>query len=326
MGQGWATPVQRYEGILEHAKKSGNKKEEAKAYLELGKFYEQNKQSEKAMECYNNALKIARKRKDEEQESKACHGLSSANRSINEVYLADEYLKRAKELEIISTYNKNPSEFKIKDVLKKLLTSDGNKRWSIIIGHEPDDNKQSSNTSESAHMQNTQHETPDKAYKHFEKVFADPSKYKKQINDYRNTRGISSGPEGDDMEISAYLWLGHNLLLIGQHKQSLECYNEVIKRAAHLEDKKMEMIAYLGLGSAFSNMEDSESSIKYFLKALTMAEEFDDNNLRRETHIKLGNVYYTAGKFNEALESYRKAKKISADLGARKDESNPYFM
>ena len=324
MGQWWSNPIQYREQLLEHAKKTGNKKGEAKAYNDLGKAYVLNKQFEKAKKCFNNSLKIAKQQKDEMQESNAYRGLASANASTNEFEIAMEYANKALEVDLISQCNEKWSKYLDEFEIEKLSTSNTNKRWSRIIG-EPD-NKQSSHTSDSADLQNTQHETPNRAYKHLEKAFAVLTKHKKTINDYKNILGIPPGPEENNLEISAYLWLGHSLLLIGQHKESLECYNEVIKRATQFKDKKMEMSGYLGLGSAFSNMEDSESSIKYFLKALTMAEEYGDNNLKRETHIKLGNVCYTAGKFNEALKSYRKAQKISADLGARTDENNPYFM
>jgi tetratricopeptide (TPR) repeat protein len=164
-------------------------------------------------------------------------------------------------------------------------------------------------------------------YNHFETVLEAPSKYRKAINVFKNERGILPHIEEDNKtEIAAYHWLGCNFMLIGQQKESIDCYNELLKFASQIEDKKMEMNAYVGLGRAFSNMGDFESSEKYFLKALKMSKQHDDNGLLKETHIMLGNVYYTAGKFENALESYLEAQKILVDFGATKDDTNPYII
>jgi tetratricopeptide (TPR) repeat protein len=135
-----------------------------------------------------------------------------------------------------------------------------------------------------------------------------------------------TGLEGNKMKMTAYLKRGLSLLLIGQHKESTICYQEVAKLASQIEDKEAEMKAYVGLGRAFSNMGDFESSEKFFLKALAVANQHNDNNLVKEACIMLGNVYYTAGKFENALESYLEAQKISVELGARKDKTLVEFQ
>jgi tetratricopeptide (TPR) repeat protein len=118
--------------MLERAKRNGNKNEEAGAYLNLGKAFEENKQFEKAIECFNNVLKIAKNQKDTEQEMNAYLGLASAYAANNEPDVEKEYLKKALEPEIIGCYNKDPSKFKNKDVIKKLSTSDFNEGLPII--------------------------------------------------------------------------------------------------------------------------------------------------------------------------------------------------
>ena len=167
----------------------------------------------------------------------------------------------------------------------------------------------------------------EKDNKHFENLFVNPPKHKEAINHLKNIRGILPNLVGDESEISAYHWLGYNFLLMGQHKKSTECYNEVLKLAIEIGDKKKEISAYVGLGNAFSGMGNFESlAEKYFLEALSMMEQTDDNHeyVQKETHIKLANVYYTTGKFDAALDSYFKAQQISVDLDAIKDQTYPY--
>ena len=132
MGQPLSTPIQRYEGVLEFAKRIGNKKEEAQAYLDLGKAYEENKEPAKAKRCFNNALEIAKDQKDLEQEKNAYSGLASASTLSNEFQLAFQYLRKAKEVALIISYNRNAS--KLQDEAENLSTSDANKRCSTTVG------------------------------------------------------------------------------------------------------------------------------------------------------------------------------------------------
>jgi tetratricopeptide (TPR) repeat protein len=134
MGQLWSTPIQRYKGILEVAKRKGNKKEEAQAYLDLGEAYEENGEPAKAKRCFNNALKIAKDQKDMEQEKNAYNGLASASASSNEFQLAIEYLDKASKVELISYGNQNLSKLQDEVTIEKLSTSDANKRWSTVVG------------------------------------------------------------------------------------------------------------------------------------------------------------------------------------------------
>jgi tetratricopeptide (TPR) repeat protein len=132
MGQLFSTPIQRYEVNLEVAKRIGNKKEEAQAYLDLGKAYEENGEPAKAKRCFNNALEIAKDQKDLEQEKNAYSGLASASTLSNEFQLAFQYLRKAREVALIISYNRNAS--KLQDEAEKVSTSYANKRWSTTVG------------------------------------------------------------------------------------------------------------------------------------------------------------------------------------------------
>ena len=130
----WSTPIQRHERVLEVAKRKGNKKAEAKAYLDLGKAYEENGEHAKAKRCFNNALKIAKDQKDMEQEKNAYNGLAFASIFCNEFQLAFEYLDKATDIELNIYYNQNPSKLQDEVMIEKLSTSDANKRCSTTVG------------------------------------------------------------------------------------------------------------------------------------------------------------------------------------------------
>ena len=72
MGLTPSTPLQRCENDLKLAQETGNKQQEAQAYLELGNLHKLNRQFQAsyaldAMKYFGKALKIAKERKDDEQ-------------------------------------------------------------------------------------------------------------------------------------------------------------------------------------------------------------------------------------------------------------------
>ena len=119
----WMGQLLKHKAILEVAKRKGNKKEEAQAYLNLGEAYEENGEPAKAKRCFNNALKIAKDQNDMEQQKSAYNGLASASASCNEFQQFQQYSRVAAEVELIIYYNQNLSK-----------RQDANKRWSTIVG------------------------------------------------------------------------------------------------------------------------------------------------------------------------------------------------
>ena len=130
----WSTLLENRLEIPKVFKDKGNTDEKAKTYLELRQKFERGKQFENAIECYNNALKIAKILKDRELEKNAYYDLAWAYGLTNKFEVAKEYFNKALEVELISLYHQNASKFQDDDVIEKLSTSDVNKGWSAILG------------------------------------------------------------------------------------------------------------------------------------------------------------------------------------------------
>ena len=135
---------------------------------------------------------------------------------------------------------------------------------------------------------------------------------------------MSPDLKADEIEVTAYQWLGYNQLQAGRYQESIKYYSAVVTFAAQLEDKNRKLNAYLGLADAFNNTGDIESSRKYYLKALMTTA--DDKRLERKIHINLGHAYYKSCMFDAALKSYLKAEELLNDLDESQQEANDYLM
>jgi tetratricopeptide (TPR) repeat protein len=148
--------------------------------------------------------------------------------------------------------------------------------------------------------------------------------YEKAVEYYQKAHKISPDLKADETEVTAYQWLGYNLLKTGHYQESIKCYTDVVNFATQLGDKKRRLNAYLGLGSAFNNTGDCVTSRKYYLKALAVVS--DDKRAEGEIHTNLGHVYYESCMFDSALKSYLKAQEIFNDLGDTQQETNVCLM
>ena len=147
------------------------------------------------------------------------------------------------------------------------------------------------------------------------------SEYEKAIKHYQTAREIFPELETNKFEVTAYQWLGYNLLKQGkQYEKSIEYYTEALKLALHLKDDETRVNVYLGLGIAFNYTGDIASSKTYSIKAIALAEQMDDNILQMKAHTNLGNAYYKSREFEAAVRSFNKVDKILQDLHEGKEE------
>jgi len=91
-----------YEQKLEAARAAGNRKEEAKDLLELGRIHSAPGEEKEAIDCYNRALALQRRLGDERGEATALSGLAAVYAGLGQKQKALDYLNQAGSVDILS--------------------------------------------------------------------------------------------------------------------------------------------------------------------------------------------------------------------------------
>jgi tetratricopeptide (TPR) repeat protein len=116
--------------------------------------------------------------------------------------------------------------------------------------------------------------------------------------------------------------LGSAYLDLGDAKKAIDYYEEALKITREIDDRRGEGAALGNLGLAYSALGDAKKAIEYYEQDLKIAREIGD---RRGEGAALGNMwnaYSDLGDDKKAIEYYEQALKIAREIGDRRREGN----
>ncbi|CAB3982350.1 Tetratricopeptide repeat 28 [Paramuricea clavata] len=210
--------IKDYEQALEIAKERKDQAQETTAYLNLGEAYRFYNQFETAIKYYDQALEIAKERKDQDQETTAYLNLGEAYRFYNQFETAIKYYEQA--LEIAKE------------------RKDRNQETTAYLG-----------------LKN-QFQT---AIKHYEQALE-----------------IAKERKDQDHETQACLNLGLLYRLKNQLQTAIKYYEQALEIAKERKDQDHETQACLNLGVAYRLNNQFQTAIKYYEQALEIAKELEN--------------------------------------------------
>ncbi|MEQ8969852.1 MAG: CHAT domain-containing tetratricopeptide repeat protein [Coleofasciculus sp. C1-SOL-03] len=104
---------------------------------------------------------------------------------------------------------------------------------------------------------------------------------------------------------------------IGQYRQAIETWQQVLDLARQLNDRQLEALAMLGIGFNYEQLDQYQKALDYYNQALPIFQEVGDQASVATTLNNIGRVYHAIGQPQKALESYNQALPIRQEVGDR---------
>ena len=114
--------------------------------------------------------------------------------------------------------------------------------------------------------------------------------------------------------------LGNAYSAQGDAKKAIDCYEQALKIAREIGDIRNEGNRLGNLGNAYSALGDAKKAIDYYEQALKIAREIGDRWGEGADLGNLGNAYSVLGDAKKAIDYYEQALKIDLEIGDRRGE------
>ncbi len=262
--------IECYMQALKIAKDLGDKKGEENSLGNLGLAYIQIGQVDKAIQNYEQALQIAEEIGDIRGKGNSLGNIGLAYNQLGKIEKAIQYYKKA--LEIASKV--------------------GDKRG------------------EGSHLGNLGN------------VYADIGRVEKAIEYYKKALKIAreiGDRRGEEGRLGN---LGNVYIQLGKTEKAIQYYEKALEISKEIVDKKVEGNSLGNLGNAYIQLGKTEKAIQYYEQALQIAEEIGDIRGKGNRLGNLGNAYIQLGKTEKAIQYYEQALKIVKAINDRRGEGN----
>nr|XP_058968949.1 tetratricopeptide repeat protein 28-like [Pocillopora verrucosa] len=290
----------------------GDKHGKGNYYGNLGDLYLRQGDLKKAIECYNQDLKIAKEVGDEHEEGSAFGNLGIAYDSLGDYKKAIEchnlHLKIAKDIgdkrgEGVALSNLGIAYNETGDLKKSVECHNLDLKIAKEVGDKHGEGA---------------------AFGNLGNTYKDLGDFKKAI-EYNNLHLKIAKEVGDKhREGNAYGNLGNAYFSLGDFKKAIEYHNLHLKIAKEVGDKHGEGCAYGNLGNAYYCLGDFKKAIEYHNLHLKIAKEVGDKHGEGKAYGNLGNAYHSLGDFNRAIECHNLNLKIAKEVGDKHGEGRAY--
>jgi tetratricopeptide (TPR) repeat protein len=155
-------------------------------------------------------------------------------------------------------------------------------------------------------------------------AYSNLGELKKAIDYYEQSLKISR--EIDDRSGEG-TWLGNlakAYYYLGKIKKAIDYYEQSLKISREIGDRRGEGAALGNLGLAYSDLGEPRKAIDYYEQSLEISKEIGDRRGEGADLGNLGNVYSDLGETKKAIDYYEHALKIAREIGDRRGEGNRF--
>nr|XP_058968950.1 tetratricopeptide repeat protein 28-like [Pocillopora verrucosa] len=304
--------IECYNQDLKIAKDIGDKQGEGFFLSKLGIAYHETGDFKKSVECHNLHLKIAKEVGDKHGEGNAYGNLGNAYDSLGDYKKAIECHNL--HLKVAKELGDKHGEGDAYGNLGNAYQSLGDFNRAIEYY-----NLDLTITKEVGDEQEE-----GRAFGNLGIVYESLGDFKKAI-EYHNLDLKIAKEVGDKHgEGGAYGNLGNAYKGLGDFKKAIEYHNLDLKIAKEVGDKHGEGCAYGNLGNAYYGVGDFKKAIEYHNLHLKIAKEVGDKHGEGKAYGNLGNAYQSLGDFNGAIEYHNLHLKITKEVGDKHGEGHAY--
>ncbi|XP_015771254.1 PREDICTED: tetratricopeptide repeat protein 28-like isoform X1 [Acropora digitifera] len=283
---------------------------EGDASLSLEIIYDSRSDFQKAIECYEKSLDIAREEGDRARQGRACFNLGTAYHSLSDLPKAIDYYEMS--LNIARKVGDRATEGNIYFNLGNAYDSISDFPKAIECY------EKSLNIARDAGDQGD-------AYLNLGIAYKSQGDFPKAIECYKKSLNIAREAGDQAREGDAYFNLGIAYKCHSDFPKAIECYEKSLNIAREAGDRAREGDAYFNLGSAHKSQGDFPKAIEYYEKSLNIAREEGDRAREGTAYFNLGIAYKSHRDFPKAIECYEKSLNIAWEAGDRAREGKTYL-
>lgn len=290
--------IEYYEQALKISREIGDRRGEGVDLGNLGNAYHRLGETRKSIEYYEQALKIARETEDRGGESTNLGNLGNAYSDMGETRIAIEYYKQA--LEIAREMKDRREEERRLGSLGLAYSDLGEQRKAIEY------HKQALKISRE--IGDRQGECADLG--NIGLAYSDMGEPKRAIKYYERSLKISREIEYKQWEGTALGNLGLAYNDLGETRKAIEYTEQALKIARDVEDRRGEGIALGILGLAYSRLRELRKAIEYYGQTLKITRDIGDKRGEGAVLGNLGNAYKNLGEPRKAIECLKQSLAI----------------
>ena len=305
----YAEAKELYQRAIPVMRTTGNRREEAITYGELGKLFQNVAEYIKAKEYNEKALAISIEIGDREGEATCYGNLGTVFQSLGEYVKAKEYIEKALAISVeigdregeAACYGNLGTVFQF---LGEYVKAKEFYEKALAMKIEIDDRK-----GEAA------------CYGNLGTVFQSLGEYVKAKEYHEKALAISIEIGHRQEEATCYGNLGTVLWFLGEYVKAKQYHEKALAINIEIGDRAGEMVSYRRLGDIFTALE-SEEAAEYYKKASAIRIRMEDFGRQHEEdeYVCLGTISDSLGKYGDAIKNYEKALAISKKIGHRNGE------
>ncbi|MEO3756028.1 tetratricopeptide repeat protein [Streptomyces sp. B6B3] len=295
--------------LHDHARRvAGDSRDELAALNRLGDVHYMRDRNEKAVDCFERALDLARTTGDRDGEQNALTGLGHIHRHLGRYERAADCFERALDL-ARTTGNRAGEGYALyglghvrgksggyqgaADCFERALrlaraTGDRDGEQSVLA-----------------------------AYGH---VHGHLGRYERAADCFERALNLARTTGNRGGQGYALYGLGHVRGMLGDHERAADCFELALRLARASGNHHGEMYARHGLGDVHRMLGQYPRAAEHYRQLLETARASGDRNGQFEGHEGLGRCHHALGDHADALACHRDALAIAADLGQLDDE------
>ena len=334
--------IKDLEKALQIAQQKGDKLQETKYCVELGKIYFNLSKFEKAADYYYQKLKIAKEIENKSEEAGAYRSLSVVYNSLSNFKRSSGYAKKA--LKIFQKLKDIDGEIKcyislgtayyglceFKKAIKKyehvlqISQELKNKEYELaanvglsvtfnLVGN-PIKTLEYHKKALQISQETKDIKSEARCYVNIGIFYEGIGELRKALEYYENALGKLKKTKDKFGETKCYECLGNIYVLLGNSKKAIEYYEKLNQLAIEIKNKSLEADSYIGFGSAYLNLRKFKKSITNFDNAKYLKETSEDKRGEIKCHAGLGDAFFGLRFYYQAIQDYDKALKIAEEI------------
>ncbi|XP_069921857.1 tetratricopeptide repeat protein 28 isoform X6 [Oryctolagus cuniculus] len=304
--------VQCHEQHLKIAKDLGNKREEARAYSNLGSAYHYRRNFDKAMSYHNYVLELAQELVEKAIEMRAYAGLGHAARCMQDLERAKQY---------------HEQQLSIAEDLKD-RAAEGRASSNLGIIHQMKGDYDTALKLHKTHLciaqELSDYAAQGRAYGNMGNAYNALGMYDQAVKYHRQELQISMEVNDRASQASTHGNLAVAYQALGAHDRALQHYQNHLNIARELRDIQSEARALSNLGNFHCSRGEYGQAAPYYEQYLRLAPDLQDMEGEGKVCHNLGYAHYCLGNYQEAVKYYEQDLALAKDLHDKLSQAKAY--
>ncbi|MBD2500472.1 tetratricopeptide repeat protein [Anabaena azotica] len=265
--------IELFQQSLKISRNIGDRNGEGATLIGLGNAYNPLGKYQQAIEFFQQSLEIFREIGDRNGEGATLIGLGNAYNSLGRYELAIESFEQSLELS--------------RDI------GDHNNKVHSLIG-----------------LGNAYHSL---------------GEYKLAIESFEQALEVSRNIGARNSEGNSLIGLGNAYNPLGEYQRAIKFFEQSLEIFRKIGDRKGEGNSLNNLGIAHDSLGEYQRAIDFYQQSREISKEIGDRNNEGHSLIGLGNAYGSLGQYQQAIDLFQQSLEVSAEIGDIRGEAEAWF-